>query len=75
MSAVYYVQIMVARHKRHAGSQRGMVSKQIKELRPLGTRSGIGNIACNQHSIDRNRGVNRRELSQGAPHALVALGA
>ena len=63
MSAVYYVHIMVARHKRHAGSQFGMISKKIKKLRPLGTCSGIGNIAGDQHSIDRTRGVNCRQLS------------
>jgi hypothetical protein len=74
MSAVYYVYIMVAWDKRHAGSQLGMISKEIKELRPLAPRSGIGNIARNQHSIDRTRGVNCRQISQGAPHALVALG-
>src|SRR5262249_37175375 len=71
IGAVDDVHIVIAGYKRQTGSQLRIVLKKVDELRPFGPRTGIGDIARHQYTIERGQRGYRGELAPSVANAPV----
>ncbi len=55
VGAIDDVEVVVARHEQDARSNVGTASKQVEELYPFGPRAGVGDVAGDEHAIERGR--------------------